>query len=309
MKKILLIGGNGYVGSYFKLKNNLKYVIQTIDINWFNLESNNIDFKTLNKKYIQQFDSVILLAGHSSVKMCDDDMLSSFNNNVVNFINLLDKLSDNQQFIYASSSSVYGNTNYNIVDENYMYFEPNNYYDLSKHAIDLYALKSGKNFYGLRFGTVNGWSPMLRTDVMINSMVNSSFTSGHIKLYIKDIMRAILGIDDLSNALQAIIDSDKQNPGIYNLASFNKTSEEIANKVSEVINIPIVEYDAVSLEKITNVKLQTNAYNFAINSDKFINLYNFKFNETIESITKSIIDGYDNCIKTNRNEKMSYGRL
>jgi nucleoside-diphosphate-sugar epimerase len=249
---------------------------------------------------------VILLAGHSSVKMCDRDMVSSFNNNVVNFINLLSKISLDQKFIYASSSSVYGNTNYDIVKEDYMYFDPNNYYDLTKHTIDLYAMKSEKNIYGLRFGTVNGWSPNLRTDVMINSMVNSALIDGHIKLYIKHIMRAILGIDDLVDAIQTIIDSDKNYPGIYNLASFNKTAEEIAIGVSKEINIPIKEYDCVSLEKITNVKLQTSAYNFGIDSNKFIELFNFTFKNTIESITKSLVDGFDKCNKSNRNEIFTY---
>jgi nucleoside-diphosphate-sugar epimerase len=306
MKKILLIGGNGYVGSYFNFKFQLNYNIDIIDINWFTSDKFKFDFKFLDKDYINSFDVVILLAGHSSVKMCDRDMISSFNNNVVNFINLLNKINLEQKFIYASSSSVYGNTNCDIVDENYMYFNPNNYYDLTKHTIDLYAIKSEKNIYGLRFGTVNGWSPNLRTDVMINSMVNSALTDGHIKLYIKHIMRAILGIDDLVDAIQTIIDSDKNYPGIYNLASFNKTSEEIAIGVSKEINIPIKEYDCVSLEKITNVKLQTNAYNFGIDSNKFIELFNFKFKNTIESITKSLVDGFNKCNKSNRNEIFIY---
>ena len=306
MKKVLLIGGNGYIGSFLSLNLGDKYNIKIVDINWFNDSSDTSDFKNIRDSYIKDFDVVILLAGHSSVKMCDTDMMSSFNNNVDNFIKLVSKLNKSQKFIYASSSSVYGHTGNSVVDETYKIFEPNNYYDLSKQVIDMYVTKNDINYYGLRFGTVNGWSPRLRTDIMINAMVNSSKTDGHIKLYIKDIMRPILGIKDLCRAIEVIVDCDIDKRGIYNLASFNNTSEGISKGVSSVINMPIVEYNISDLEKITNVKLQTTAYNFAIDSSKFEKEFNFKFNETIESITKSLIDGFENCEKTNRNIIKNY---
>jgi nucleoside-diphosphate-sugar epimerase len=301
MKKILLIGGGGYIGSHIFL--NLKNFFNTeiSDINWFSDTGKSIDFKNLHKEYLTNFDVIILLAGHSSVKMCDGDMMSSFNNNVNNFLGLVSKLNKNQKFIYASSSSVYGHTGTNTVDETYKVFEPNNFYDLTKQVIDMYMSKIDINFYGLRFGTVNGWAPKIRTDIMINAMVNSAKNDGHIKLYIKDIMRPILGINDLTNAIKKIIDCDEDKRGIYNLASFNKTSEEIAIGVSSVMKMPIVEYKVSDLEKITNVKLQTNAYNFAINSNKFIKEFDFEFEETVESITQSLVDSFDNCEKMNRN--------
>ena len=47
--------------------------------------------------------------------MCDDKF-GSWNNNVRNFANLLSKL-NGTKFIYASSSSVYGNTTEEEIDE------------------------------------------------------------------------------------------------------------------------------------------------------------------------------------------------
>lgn len=310
MKKILLVGGNGYIGSYLKFKfselQDSKLGLTSVDINWFSNENNAVDFKSLSREYLQSFDVIILLAAHSSVKMCDGNMLSSFRNNVENFIEIIDKIGKDQKFIYASSSSVYGDTKNSIVSENYNTFTPNNYYDLTKQIIDTYALQSNLNFYGLRFGTVNGWSPNLRTDIMINSMVNSALIDGHIKLYIKDIMRPILGINDLYRAILSIIKSEDRNPGIYNLASFNSTSEEIANSVSEILKLPVKFYDKKEIEKITNVKLQTTAYNFAISSKKFEKEFNFEFQENINTIVNSLITNFRNCEKSNRNEPKFY---
>lgn len=307
MKNILILGGSGYIGSLFNYTFSSTYNITNIDLNWFN-GKNSIgrDFNDLTNVEVDEFDTIILLAGHSSVKMCDGDMLSSFNNNVRNFINLISKLNKKQRFIYASSSSVYGNTNNKIVDETYNEFTPNNYYDLSKQIIDMYAVSTNLNFYGLRFGTVNGWSPNMRSDIMINAMVTSALQDGHIKLYVKDILRPILGINDLCRAFCKIIDSPIDKPGIYNLASFNSTSEEIANKVSSVLNKPVKEYNTQDLERITNIKLQTNAYNFAIDSSKFCKEYDFKFDETVETITENIILKFNECSKNLRNNFKKY---
>ena len=308
MKNILLIGGNGYVGSFLNYKFKDKYNISNIDLNYFsNYNITDVcDYRSLTKEYINGFDVVILLAGHSSVKMCDTDMVSSFNNNVRNFIDLLTKLNTTQKFIYASSSSVYGDSGKSVVDENYNYFEPNNYYDMTKKIIDMYAIKSNVNYYGLRFGTVNGWSPVLRTDIMINSMVHSVKTDGFVKVYIKDIMRPILGINDLANAIEAIIVTENSQRGIYNLASFNSTADEISVGVAKHLGVPVVEYDVDQVKHIENVKLQTKTYDFSIDSTKFINNFSFKFKETIETITDSLNNNYDNCLKTNRSEILKY---
>ena len=185
MSNILLIGGNGYIGS--RLQEVLN--VDVIDTNWFgdgDLHWSG-DYKDLTSKYYESYDTIILLAGHSSVKMSEGNLNSCFNNNVRNFIDLIEKL-DKQKLIYASSSSVYGSVGGKTVNEKYYGFEPYNQYDISKHTADLYAQKSNVEYYSLRFGTVNGCSPILRTDVMINAMVSSALRDGHIKLYIKDTM-------------------------------------------------------------------------------------------------------------------------
>ena len=302
MSKILLIGGNGYIGS--RLQEVLN--VDVIDTNWFgdgDLHWSG-DYKDLTSKYYESYDTIILLAGHSSVKMSEGNLNSCFNNNVRNFIDLIEKL-DKQKLIYASSSSVYGSVGGKTVNEKYYGFEPYNQYDISKHTADLYAQKSDVEYYGLRFGTVNGYSPVLRTDVMINAMVNSALQNGEIKLFIKDTMRPILGLNDLCGAVETIIDHDKDERGLYNLASFNKTAEQIAYEVSDTINIPVKEYDADPTQ-VTNTKIQTKCYNFSISTKKFERTFKFKFNETVESITNSIFENFSNIIQTNRGEIKEY---
>lgn len=307
MKKILLIGGSGYIGSYLKEK--LPYNITSVDIEWFDInKSIQIDFNSLEESKIAEHDIVILLAGHSSVKMCLGNYTNAFNNNVINFLNLLkkiEKINKRIKLIYASSSSVYGKIGDLIVDETYKSFIPYNNYDITKHIIDIYAEFSNVEYYGLRFGTVNGYSPIMRSDVMMNSMTSSALKNKKIELYVKDTLRPILGIKDLTSAIIKIIEESKDLRGHYNLASFNSTSEKIAIGISKITGVEVIEMNTLN-ENPTN-KLESKNYNFSINCDKFIKNFNFKFEENIETITKSIIDNFDNVILTRRDEIINYG--
>lgn len=308
MKKILLIGANGYIGNRLYEDYKDLYDITAIDACWYNepkFELLKTDYKNLPKDFFKTFDVVILLAAHSSVKMCEGLLSSAFNNNVNNFINLMQKLNEKQKIIYASSSSVYGDVGVNTVSEEYTNFIPHNHYDITKHINDLYAPRFDVEYYGLRFGTVNGYSKIIRNDIMINSMVYNGKHNNEIKLYIKDIVRPILGIKDLSKAIKKIIDSEKDKRGIYNLASFNSTAEKIARGVSSVINVPIKEYE-VDPNNIINSKLQTKCYDFSIDCEKFKKTFDFKFFETVESITEEIQQNFDSSVYTNRNDFKHY---
>lgn len=268
--KVLLLGGNGYIGSkYFR---NCKFTIQSVDICLFNKNLNysypvNYDFLD-----ISNFDVIVCLAGHSSVPMCEHSPETSWVNNVTYFKNLCQKLKHSQKLIYASSASVYGTTAGVSTEQSQINFNVLNHYDLQKITIDLIANKyiaEGKNIIGLRFGTVNGASPNTRSDLMINSMVISAINNGIVNVKNSHIRRAILGINDLCNALDICIEKSVK-PGQYNLSSFNSTVNEIAHQVSEITGAKIVT--------LPNDKL---AYDFELSTDKFSEETGYTFVDTI----------------------------
>lgn len=291
-KRVLIIGGCGYIGSsLFLYLKKRKYFVDTIDIEWYgnyvNPANLKIDYETLDKKFLKKYDVIILLAAHSSVSMCLDNNLESFDNNVTKFVHLLRKI-DKQVFIYASSSSIYGNTTYNLTAEDYNNYLPNNSYDLAKKTIDHYAYLSSTRFYGLRLGTVCGGSPNLRIDLMINKMYHSAKKYNKITIFNEQTYRPILGMRDLCRAIEVIL--EKKAPiGFYNLASFNSSVGEISQELKRSLG-------RVEIEK----KYRKVMYNFSISTKKFEKEFGFKFKDTVGSIARSLSISYDTAHKAER---------
>jgi len=298
-KTVLIIGGNGYIGSRLIHDLHLIYTMHSVDACWFDspLSVTELkDYRTLSEQELSKYDAVVLLAGHSSVKMCDGPILSSWNNNINNFIDLVNKLDKSQLLIYASSGSVYGSSNKVSVEDIPLKFKPINNYDLTKYSLDLHAqkfIKEGYKIVGLRFGTVNGWSPNTREELMINSMTKKSLYDGEIIVSNKNIKRPILGISDLSQAVKTIIDWPVS--GIYNLSSFIDTVENISLGVSKMLNS--------NVQEILNT---TGAYDFIMDTTKFKETYNFTFNASIDSIVKELTDNFEKTRFSDRNRFINY---
>lgn len=293
MKDTLIIGSQGYIGSalYGKLQDRSIGV----DINGGEIC---INYGQLTKKEISKYKNIVLLAASAGVKPCEGDIKYSFKNNVSNFIQLLSKIKNYQKFIYASSGSIYGDIGGQLASEDCNTLESVSYYDLTKKINDMYASLSNIEYYGLRFGTVNGktqYSNIIRDDVIINSMVKNAIINKKIKSINPSVSRGILGLNDLCNAIEIIINTSNDNRGIYNMASFNCSVKEISDYVSNrfLCNVETKEDDSSKM------------YDFKLNTEKFCNRYNFTFKDSIENISDSLLDNFeianfirrDKCLK------------
>jgi len=298
MKKILILGGAGYIGTRLREVLRERHFVKTNDICWFNHDetSDRRDYHKLTKKELAEVEVVIVLAGHSSVPSCLGALYSPWLNNVTNFTDLLDKL-DDQLVIYASSASVYGNSAPGERHkETNTHFTPVNNYDVTKYALDQQATianLTGKRVIGLRFGTVNGYSANLRVDVMINSMYHSVQNDRGIQISNKQISRAMLGIEDLCRAVERCIEQPV--PGIYNLSSFNATVGEIAEAVSRKLGAEIIDNGNTA-----------NAYDFALDTTLFEQIFDFKFKETPDTILNGLIEHYGESLPQWRDKYIIY---
>ena len=295
-KKILIVGNRRYIGSRLTQILDNDYAVSGIDIGWYDTIQEKVDYRNLSRDFLKNFNVIIVLAGHSSVKSCAGDITGPWLNNVTNFSELIEKV-DDQLVIYSSSSSVYGNNSPEQMHvEKTVNFRPVNNYDITKYALDLVAhqaITNGKKVVGLRYGTVNGWAPNLRVDVMINSMVHSAINTGKVFITNNTINRALLGIEDLGRAVKSIIENPK--PGIYNLASFNTEVGTIGEIVAEKLNVELIENDPIP-----------GVYDFKLDCSLFANTFNFSFKETPEAIIEGLVKQFNTSKCFRRDQYVVY---
>ncbi len=283
--KTLILGGQGYVGSAltaFLCERDKD--VTTVDLEWRGRTSTKVthrhkmSFQSLTKESLSEYETVVLLAGHSSVPSCDRDPTESFSNNVLGFVELVHKLTT-QKLIYASSISVYINTKGKVSKEGTLFRDPVSAYDFHKQTIEKYAAFAYPNSYGLRFGTVCGPSPNIREELLLNSMVKSAITKKEISVANREIHRPLLGINDLCKAVATILE-EKVAPGVYNLASLNTTIGRLADSIAGYFHVP------------QRVVESPNKYDIQVDTSKFQQASGMRFTDTIGTLVVGLSDFY-----------------
>lgn len=280
MNNILIIG-YGYIGSkivdYFDKK---KYNITCITRNKNELHDNykNVEFiigryESLDKSFYSVFDTIILTAGQSSKKSCNN-LLQTLYNDLLAFSYITEILDDNQKLIYMSSGVVNDHDN-------------KNYYSIVKTTINeitnVINTTTNKQLFGLVLGTVNGVSPIIRTDLMLNKMVYDAINTYTINIFDAHCERQILYINDLCNAIDIIIKKGNiKNRGIYDIYSFNSTVEILAHNVKTILPNTVVVYN----EKNEN----DYQYKFSMDSKKFISTFSESISATPNLVYKIILE-------------------
>lgn len=226
--KVLVIGGCGYVGSaiYRHLDG------QGIQVDSMDLELRGdagiLRNETINYRWahgFQEWEIVIMVAGHSSVKASIVAPFEAFENNLAGLARLTQTLTG-QPLIYASSAAVHDRS------------DQSNMYDVTKRAAEQVIPLLYPNSWGLRFGTVAGPSPNMRLDTVVNAMVSSALRTRKIHLSNENAWRPILGMDDLLAGIDRIL-AGRVGPGLHDMASFNMSIGNIADRVAEITGATI----------------------------------------------------------------------
>ncbi|MDA3030269.1 MAG: SDR family oxidoreductase [Actinomycetota bacterium] len=238
-KKVLVIGGAGYVGSRLvaHLSQN-KFKTEVFDTFWFgnflpnHVKIKKIDALNLTEEELLGFESVIFLAGVSNDPMAEFSPRLNFIGNLSTPIHvaLMCKRVGVKRFVFASSCSVYGYTpNQNMTEQDNALTETP--YGLSKLASEKALMNLASNNFSvicLRKGTISGYSPRLRFDLLLNTMYKSAFTTGVIQVNDGEVWRPLLGISDAINAYTIVLQLEDGVSGVYNIASGNYTIGELA---------------------------------------------------------------------------------
>jgi nucleoside-diphosphate-sugar epimerase len=139
---------------------------------------------------------------------------------------------------------------------------------------------------------------------MINAMTHSAINSNCVNVFNGDTRRSLLGIRDMCRAIHNVIDHSKHS-AIYNLSSIHSTAEQIGYTVANVCGSDLNV--SATPPATGNEKLITKNYDFWCSSSSFEIDYNFKFEDTIKSITTELINQYHLCTPSKRDREIIYG--
>lgn len=171
MKKVLVTGGAGFIGSNFCNINKEKYQITALD-NLFLGDKRNLDedvhfiegdacnIQDLEK--VGPVDMVLHLAGTSSAPMfMEEGFVDGYVNSVKSFVTVLDWARKNgtKKVLYASTSSLYGNNPMPLTEDQHV--RPLNHYAVTKelyeHCAECYQrVYPQMDIIGFRFMSVYG---------------------------------------------------------------------------------------------------------------------------------------------------------
>lgn len=200
-----------------------------------NLEDQ-VQLPLLFKKY--NFDIVCNLAAQAGVRYSIEEPMVYVESNIVGFMNLLECMRYNkvEKLVYASSSSVYGNSNEVPFTTDHNVDHPISLYAATKKCNELMAHTYSHLFnmqtIGLRFFTVYGpWgrpdmAMFLFTDAILNDKPIKVFNNG-------ELYRDFTYIDDIVNGIFSTIEKPAtKNYSLYNIG--NSKPEKLLSFIEEI---------------------------------------------------------------------------
>lgn len=296
--KILVAGGAGYIGSVM-IPQLLErgYEVDVIDLFWFGnhlpkeVKTINKDIFKLEQKDLEGYDQVIFLAGLSNDPMAEFSPAENFvsNASAPAFLGYTAKQAGVKRFIYAGSCSVYGYTVNELYDET----SPavSNYpYGISKlqgeHAVTQ-MIDDNFSVIALRQGTVSGYSPRMRLDLVVNTMFKTALNNGKITVNNPAIWRPVLGIKDAATAYVRAVEANQDISGIFNVASGNYTVGEIGDLVKSGVKKYLNKDIGLTIKHIEDYR------NYKVSIDKAKKILSFHPQFGVEKIIEHLVENLD----------------
>ena len=206
-------------------------------------ESNLIDFSAIHS-IIQDFqpDTIIHLAAQPGVRTPIEKSDSYIQNNLVAFSNVLQSTVESgvPNFLYASSSSVYGNSEDIPYREANKTIEPISIYGATKLANELlaptYVHGSNTNARGMRFFTVYG--PWGRPDMAYFRIIDSAVHGTEFNRFgAGELKRDFTFVDDITGMIESLAQELKTRaPGYSDVVNIGGGKPHSLNDLIEVIS-------------------------------------------------------------------------
>jgi nucleoside-diphosphate-sugar epimerase len=296
--KVLVVGGAGYLGSVLipRLLDR-GYKVDVVDLFWFGnhlprqVGILNQDLFQLTVEDLEAYDQVVFLAGLSNDPMAEYSPSKNFIFNAAApaYLAYMAKLAKVKRYVYASSCSVYGYTENELYDETRTVGStyPYGISKLQGEQAALQLVDDDFSVISLRKGTISGYSPRMRLDLIINTMFKTALRDNTITINNPSIWRPILSIEDAATAYIRAIEANYKISGIFNVASGNYTVGEIGDLVKNAIEERLGKRINLCIKHIQDFR------NYKVSIETAKNVLSFHPAGDVKSIVMNLIDNME----------------
>lgn len=305
--KVLVIGGSGYVGSVL-VEELLErgYAVKVFDRLYYGddgirkikekIELIVGDMRVMESSVLEGVDAVINVGGLSNDPTAEYNPKANYEMNTLateHTAKLCKKLGISR-YIYASSCSIY---DFGIVDPDKdvlaneeTLVNPKAAYSVSKYEGERRLLKLVDNGFSpviLRKGTVFGFSPRMRYDLVVNTFVKDALNKGVITVYYGgEMWRPLVSVRDVARCYIACLeaDEDKIKGQVFNLVYKNFRISELALRVREALREIGVEIKIVTDYRYKGVR------NYRVSGEKIQKILDIRPVISVEESVKEMVE-------------------
>ena len=248
--RVLVTGGAGYIGCVLTDRLLRRgYEVRVLDRLWWGeeplgenrerIELVAADIRQIPDGALVGIDAVIHLAGLSNDPTAEYDPEANWQMNALATAELGRACSELgiERLVFSSSCSLYDGLPAGMHDETAP-IQPRGAYSESKRYAEekLLELKGGPtNPAIVRFGTVYGYSPRMRFDLVVNTFVKDALLSGRLQLHGGGWMwRSLVDVRDAADALICLMEAPAEvcSGEIFNILHSNYQIRELAMLVA-----------------------------------------------------------------------------
>jgi len=263
MKKVLITGGAGFIGSAtIPMLLNLDYHVTVYDNLMYNgdtliphilnpkfsfIKGDILDTTKL-KKAISDADIIIHLAAIVGYEACNKNPELAEIINTRATKQLVDMIKPSQLLLFGSTGSNYGVVDGLCTEETPL--NPISTYAKTKTNAELIVMQH-PNAIAYRFATAFGVSPRLRLDLLINELTYLATSQKYILVYQPEFMRTFIHVRDIAKSfIFAIENYNLMKGNVYNVGSndMNFSKKDICEIIKEKTNC-IVYYNDFDSDK------------------------------------------------------------
>lgn len=289
-RSILVTGGCGYKGSVLVPKLLERGdTVRVLDTEWFgnylkphpNLTVIAGDVRNLEAVPLEGTEVIIHLSSVANDPCGDLDPKLTWEISALATMQLADAAARAgvEQFIYASSGSVYGVKEEEQVTED-LELKPISEYNKTKMVSERVLLSYADDMIVqiVRPATVCGYSPRMRLDVSVNLLTMQALSKGKITVFGGKQVRPNIHIDDITDVYLHLLDRPELT-GIFNAGFENISILDIAKLVAKHVPVEI------------EVTESNDPRSYRVNSDKLL-ATGFKPRKNVERAILEIIDKF-----------------